>query len=157
MGQAESFGMSRSWRTPAWVLLVLLLSAATPALAGEELVLIVAADSKIDKLDSSAVRKLFLGLMTQRRGDRLRPLLNESDAQLKEIFLQNIVSMSDSTYDRHVVQLSLEQGRKQPKVYQSTAQLISSVAADPMAVSYAWLRDVEHDRRVRVLRTLWHD
>ena len=141
----------------AKVLLVLLLSAATPALAGEELVLIVAADSKIDQLDSSAVRKLFLGLTAQRRGDRLHPLLNESDAQLREIFLQNIVSMSDSTYDRHVLQLSLGQGRKQPKVYQSNAQLISSVAADPTAVSYAWLKDVEGDRRIRVLRTVWHD
>ena len=168
MRQAEAFGMPRSWRTlalvardhvksiAAKVLLVLLLSAATPALAGEELVLIVAADSKIDQLDSSAVRKLFLGLTAQRR-DRLHPLLNESDAQLREIFLQNIVSMSDSTYDRHVLQLSLGQGHKQPKVYQSNAQLISSVAADPTAVSYAWLKDVERDRRIRVLRTVWHD
>jgi hypothetical protein len=142
---------------PARVLLLLLLGAAMPALAAEELVLIVAADSKIDRLDSSAVRKLFLGLPAQRRGDRLHPLLNESDTQLKEIFLQNIVSMSDSTYDRHVLQLSLDQGRQQPKVYQSSEQLISSVAADPTAVSYAWLRDVQHDRRIRILRTLWHD
>jgi hypothetical protein len=144
-------------KSAAKVFLVLLLCAAMPALATEELVLIVAADSKIDQLDSPAVRKLFLGLTVRRKGERLRPLLNESDAQLKEIFLQNIVSMSDSTYDRHVLQLSLEQGRKQPTVYQSTPQLISNVAADPTAVSYAWLRDVESDPRIRVLRTLWHD
>ena len=143
-------------KAAAKVFLVLLLCAATPALAGEELVLIVAADSKIDQLDSSAVRRLFLGLTVQRGGDRLRPLLNESDAQLKQVFLQNIVSMSDSTYDRHVLQLSLEQGRKQPQVYLSNSQLISSVAADPTAVSYAWLKDVEGDRRIRILRTLWH-
>ena len=144
-------------RIAAQVFLVLLLSAAAPALAGEELVLIVAADSNVKQLDSSSVRKLFLGLTVQRGGERLRPLLNESDTRLKEVFLQNIVSMSDSTYDRHVLQLSLEQGRKQPKVYQSNAQLINSVAADPTAVSYVWLRDVESDKRVRILRTLWHD
>jgi hypothetical protein len=144
-------------KTAAKVFFVLLLCAATPALAGEELVLIVAADSKIDQLGSSAVRRLFLGLTVQRSGDRLRPLLNESDAELKEVFLQNIVSMSDSTYDRHVLQLSLEQGRKQPQVFLSNPQLISSVAADPTAVSYAWRKDVEGDKRIRILRTLWHN
>jgi hypothetical protein len=143
-------------KAAAIVFLVLLLCVATPAAASEELVLIVAADSKIDQLDSPAVRRLFLGLTVQRGGDRLRPLLNESDTQLKQVFLQNIVSMSDSTYDRHVLQLSIEQGRKQPQVYRSNSQLISSVAADPTAVSYAWLKDVEGDRRIRILRTLWH-
>ena len=144
-------------KAAAKALLVLWLCAALPALASEELVLIVAADSKIDQLDSSTVRKLFLGLTVQRMGERLHPLLNESDAQLKEIFLQNVVSMSDSTYDRRVLQLALEQGRKQPTVYQSTPQLINTVAADPTAVSYAWRKDIAGDRRIRVLRTLWHD
>jgi hypothetical protein len=144
-------------KAAAKVFLVLLLCAAMPALAAEELVLIVAADSKIDQLDSSTMRKLFLGLTVQRSGQRLAPLLNESDRRLKQVFLQNIVSMSESTYDRHVLQLSLEQGRKQPKVYTSAALLIDSVAADPTTVSYAWLKDVERDRRIRVLRTLWHD
>lgn len=137
--------------------LVLLLGTATPAFAAEELVLIVSTGSSIDELDSTAVRKLFLGLTVQRSGRRLHPLLNESDAELKEIFLQNIVSMSDSTYDRYVLQLSLQQGHTQPLVYRSNAQLISGVAADPAAVSYAWRKDVEHDGRIRVLRVVWHD
>ena len=139
------------------LLLVLLLGTATPAFAGEELVLIVSAGSAIDELDSTEVRKLFLGLTVQRSGRRLHPLLNESDAELKEIFLQNIVSMSDSTYDRYVLQLSLQRGHAQPLVYKGNAQLISGVAADSAAVSYAWRKDVEHDSRIRILRVVWHD
>jgi hypothetical protein len=65
--------------------------------------------------------------------------------------------MSESAYDRRVLQLALTQGRKQPPVYRNNAQLLSGVAADPEAVSYAWARDVAHDPRVRVLRVLWHD
>jgi hypothetical protein len=135
------------------LILVLLLGTATPAFAGEELVLIVSAGSAIDELVSTEVRKLFLGLTVQRSGRRLHPLLNESDAELKEIFLQNIVSMSDSTYDRYILQL----GRAQPLVYKGNARLISGVAADPAAVSYAWRKDVEHDSRIRILRVVWHD
>jgi hypothetical protein len=137
--------------------LLLLLSTATPALAGEELVLIVSTRSDVDQLDSLLVRKLFLGLTVTHHGNRLRPVLNEADPEIKELFLQNIVSMSDSTYDRYVLRLSLLQGRTQPTVYRSNADLINAVAADATVVGYVWARDVAHDPRIRILRVLWHD
>jgi hypothetical protein len=137
--------------------LALLLGAASPVLAAEKLVLIVSADSSIDQLDSPLVRRLFLGLTVTQHGIRLRPLLNESDAQINELFLQNVVSMEDSAYDRYVLRLSLKQGRTQPAVYRSEAELIAAVAGDPSAVGYAWGKDVDHDPRVRVLRVVWHD
>lgn len=139
------------------VFLVLLFSTARPAFAGEELVLIVSGRSDIDQLDSTLIRKLFLGLTVNQHGGRLRPLLNESDSQVKELFLQNIVSMSDSTYDRYVLRLALLQGETQPVVYKNATQLINVVAGDPLAVSYVWARDIPHDPRVRVLRVVWHD
>jgi hypothetical protein len=142
--------------TAAAVLLTFL-TAATPALAGEQLVLIVSASSKIEQLDSLEVRKLFLGLTVTHNGNRLRPVLNEADDRVKEIFLQNIVSMSDITYDRRLLRLSLIQGQTQPTAYKNIALLINSVAADPSAVSYAWAKDVAHETRIRILRVLWYD
>jgi hypothetical protein len=141
----------------AAAILVLLLGAATRTLAAAEVVLIVSVRSEVEQLDSPLVRKLFLGLTVAQHGIRLRPVLNEADAQIKELFLQNIVSMSDSTYDRYVLRLSLQQGRTQPMVYKSESELINAVAADPAAVGYAWGRDVAHDPRVRILRVVWHD
>ncbi len=82
---------------------------------------------------------------------------NEADAKITGLFLQNIVSMPDSTYDRYVLRLSLQQGRTQPMVYKSEAELISAVADDPAAVGYAWATDVARDPRVRILRLVWHD
>ena len=141
----------------ATAVLLTLLTAATPALAGEQLVLIVSAASKIEQLDSLEVRKLFLGLTVTHNGNRLRPVLNESDGRVKQIFLQNIVSMSDITYDRRLLRLSLIQGQTQPTAYKNITQLINSVAADPSAVSYAWAEDVAHETRIRILRVLWYD
>jgi len=137
--------------------LLLLLGAAMPALAGEELVLIVGTRSDVDQLESPLVRKLFLGLTVTHGGIRLRPVLNEADPKIKELFLQNIVSMSDSTYDRYVLRLALLQGRTQPTVYRSNAELINAVAADPTAIGYVWARDVAHDTRIKILRVVWHD
>jgi hypothetical protein len=141
----------------ATAVLLTLLTAATPALAGEQLVLIVSAASKIEQLDSLEVRKLFLGLTVTHNGNRLRPVLNESDDRVKQIFLQNIVSMSDITYDRRLLRLSLIQGQTQPTAYKNITLLINSVAADPSAVSYAWAEDVAHEARIRILRVLWYD
>ena len=137
--------------------LMLLFGAATPAFAGEELVLIVSARSDVDQLDSPLVRKLFLGLTVTHHGNRLRPVLNEADSEIKELFLQNIVSMSDSTYDRYVLRLALLQGRTQPDVYRTTVELINAVAADSTVVGYVWAREVAHDPRVKILRVVWHD
>ena len=128
-----------------------------PASADETLVLIVSADSKVEQLDSLEVRKLFLGMTVTHNGDRLRPLLNEAEPRLKDVFLQNVVSMTDMTYDRRTLRLALQGGRSLPAVYTDKGTLITAVAADPTAVSFAWAKDVQYDRRIRILRVLWHD
>ena len=134
-----------------------LLPAVQPAWAAEQLVLIVSRDSKVEQLDSLELRKLFLGLTVTYDGDRLRPVLDEADSRVKEIFLQNIVSMSDTTYDRSVLRLTLIQGQIKPIAYKDIALLIKAVEADPTAVSYAWAKDVAHDPRIKILRVLWYD
>jgi hypothetical protein len=144
-------------RIAAAAFLVLLLSAAMPAFAGEELVLIVSTRSAVEQLDSPLVRRLFLGLTVTQHGNRLHPVLNEADPEIKELFLQNIVSMSDSTYDRYLLRLSLLQGQTQPSVYRTNTQIINAVAADPTLVGYVWARDVAHDPRIKILRVVWHD
>jgi hypothetical protein len=141
----------------AAAVLVTLLAATRAVSAAEQLVLIVSADSKVEQLDSLEVRKLFLGLTVIHNGDRLRPVLDEADARVKEIFLQNIVSMSDTTYDRSVLRLALIQGQIKPVAYKDIAQLLKAVIADPTAVSYAWAKDVARDPRIKILRVLWYD
>jgi hypothetical protein len=141
-----------------WLLALLIqITAVPPAFADEKLVLIVSADSKVEQLDSLEVRKLFLGMTVTHNGDRLRPLLNESDSRLKEVFLQNIVSMTDITYDRRILRLALQGGRSPPVVYNHTALLLDAVAADSTAVSYAWAKDLQNYKHVKILRVLWQD
>lgn len=141
-----------------WLFVALVGAALTmPASADETLVLIVSADSKVDQLDSLEVRKLFLGMTVVHNGDRLRPLLNEAEPRVKDVFLQNVVSMTDMTYDRRILRLALQGGRSLPAVYADKVMLINTVAGDPTSVSFAWARDVQHDKRIKILRVLWHD
>jgi hypothetical protein len=127
------------------------------AFEGERVVLITSADSSISQLDSLEVRKLFLGMTVTHDGTRLRPLLNEADPQIQSVFLQNVVSMTGTVYDRLVLRLAMAGEATVPAAYTNTQVLLAAVAGNHNAVSYAWAKDVERDKRIKILRTLWHD
>lgn len=137
--------------------LLTLLAIVLLVMADEQLLLIVGAVRNIEQLDSPAVRKVFLGLTVTHTGRRLRPVLNEADARVKSVFLQNVVSMSDITGYRRQLRLALQQGQTQPVAYKDIASLIRAVPTDPVAVSHAWAKDIEHNVDVKIIRVLWQD
>lgn len=136
---------------------LLLCVATASAFDGERVVLIASADSPVDQLDSLEVRKLFLGMEITHHGMNLRPLLNESDSQIRSVFLQNVVSMTETVYDRRVLRLAMAGETTLPSIYSDKEALLAAVAGNRNAISYAWARDVAQDKRIKILRTLWHD
>jgi hypothetical protein len=138
--------------------IILILCLAAPARpASQAVVLVVRADSPVRELDSVSVRKLFLGLPVLVNGSPLRPLRNRSDALLDEIFLQQIVAMSQSNYDRQILIGVNRQGWLRPAEYDRISDLVAALKADPNAVSFMWQRDVGHNPQIRVIRVLWSD
>jgi hypothetical protein len=137
--------------------LLVLFAVSGTAATGDRVVLIVPARADFAPLDLAEVRKLFLGFPVIRNGVALHPLRNQSDARLDEVFLQNIVGMSDITYDRRVLSLMLQQGRTPPPSVRSRQQLLASMASDPFAVSFAWESEVAASPQVKILGVLWHE
>lgn len=148
-----------NWRGPRPALLLLLLLGSTVPAAGrgDRVVLIVNAAGPAAALDAIDIKRLFLGIPVERGEITLHALRNDSDEQLKLVFLQYVVSMSESAYQRRLLMLALEQGRQMPPVYTDNAQLLALVAANSGAVSYAWESAVLRNPRVRILRELWHE
>jgi hypothetical protein len=122
---------------------------------GDHVVLIIGAASPVTALDVVDVRRIFLGIPVMHDGVMLTAIRNESDPVLQQVFLQNIVSMSPSAYERRLLVLSLEQGRRPPPVYADLNRLLAAVAGDTRIVSYAWASSIVHHARLRVLRPLW--
>ena len=123
--------------------------------ASESVVLVARADSPVRDLSSVEVRKLFLGVPVLVDGKLLHPLRNRSDVRLDDIFLQQIVAMTQEAYDRQILVGLNRQGWVRPAEAASVGRVIETLYADPQAVSYMWRRDVEHNPRLKVLRTLW--
>jgi len=145
-------------RWSAALLCALLLLGAAPSVAADRsMVLIVSADSPVTHLDAIEVRKLYLGLSVIRAGLSLRALDNRSDDKLHQAFLQNVVAMPESVYERRLLSIMLQQGARRPQAFETATALLAAVAADPSAVSVAWATEVVQDRRIRVLRVLWRD
>ena len=136
---------------------LLLAPEAAPRAAEQVMVLIVSAESPVTHLDVIDVRKLYLGLSVIRDELPLRALENRSDDRLHEAFLQNVVAMPASAYERRLLLMTLQQGARRPRLYTSTSELLAAVASDPSAVTFAWANDVAQDRRIKVLRVLWRD
>jgi len=149
-------GVLLSIRRLIWVILVGLLALSANA-GPRTLVLVVRADSKVVDLDSLGVRKLFLGLPVLVNGSPLHPVRNRSDADLDPIFLQQIVAMSQSAYERQTLIGVNRQGWLRPTEASSVAEVLKDLYADPNAVSFMWQSDVEHNPRIRVIRVLWGD
>ncbi|HEY4449475.1 MAG TPA: hypothetical protein VGN03_12790 [Steroidobacteraceae bacterium] len=142
-------------RLLAIVLLLCLVAPVRPV--SQAVVLVVRADSPLQELDSVSVRKLFLGLPVLINGSPLHPLRNRSDPVLDEIFLQQIVAMSQSNYDRQILIGVNRQGWLRPTEYGRLSDLVAALEADPYAVSFMWERDVGHNPKLRVIRVLWSD
>jgi hypothetical protein len=111
----------------------------------------------LSDLDSLTVRKLFLGLPVLIDGTPLHPVRNRSDPQLDPIFLQQIVAMSQSAYDRQILIGINRQGWLRPAEVTTTARVLDALYADSNAVSFMWLHDAANNPRIRVIRVLWSD
>lgn len=135
---------------------ILILAIGGEAMAAErEVVLVVGSASPVTQLSPLEIRKLFLALPVIRDGRQLRPIRNSSDHQLVQVFLQHVVAMSQSAYDRRILTQVLQQGRVRPTELNQNEQVLAALYADRHAVSYMWLQDVSGNPRVRILRVLW--
>jgi len=137
---------------------ILALALAAPlAAADRAVVLVVNADGPVYHLDPIEIRKAFLGLPVHRGERTLRPIRNSSDQQLVQIFLQDIVALSQSAYDRRILALVLQQGRPRPLELKSRAQVLAALAGDRYAVSFMWMSEAMRTPSVRIIRVLWRD
>jgi len=136
--------------------LCLIVSLPLSAAADDKLVLLVGTGSPLATLGSVELHKLFLGLTVVVDDHRLHALRNDSDELMRQVFFQNIVSMSESVYDRRMLAMTLQQVGRAPPVLRDSKTVFERLAEDPDAVSFGWAADASKDPRVKALRVLWH-
>jgi len=115
------------------------------------LLVVAAASSPVDHMTRHELRRLYLGVPYQTRSGQLRPVRNESDPMLREVFLQKIMFMSRNAY-RHALATRLVQLREAgPAEYTNTGKLVNALLAKPNLVSYIWNSEQPEDGGLRIL------
>lgn len=142
------------------VALCLLGCFALPGLAAapgdDAMVLVVAQRSPVQDLDAIDLKRLFLGIPVVSNGANLRGALNYSDARLRELFYEHVMGMTGGIYERRSLELTLEQGRRVPSMYQDEAALLALVTRDGQVVTFTWRSRVAGNPQLRIVRELWH-
>ena len=123
--------------------------------AEQEVVLVAAADSPLETLDSLELRKVYLGVPVTRNGKAVVGLRNTSDEQLDQIFLQTIVAMSEKSYARRMLSLTLRFGIPRAPAYDDVQKLREALLANPYSISYMWRDAAAPPSGLKILKVLW--
>ena len=137
-----------------WLLLALLLAAfISPAGFAMEcpLLVVTAASSPVEHLTRRELRRLYLGVPYQTRNGQLKPVRNESDPMLREVFLQKIMFMSRNSYQRALATRMVQLREAGPAEYTNTGELVRALLTKPGLVSYIWESEQPEDGGLKIL------
>lgn len=119
------------------------------------LVLVSGVSSNVPQLTPGEVRKLFLGVVLVKNGQRIEPLLNATEPRLNEVFLQKIIFMSGDNYQRQLNTRIAATGDPRPRQYSDRWQLINALRNRRGSVSFMWNKDVRAQMGLKVIQELW--
>jgi len=137
------------------LLLLAMVYAAHASAQDLAVVLVTGKDSSIESMSSLDIRKAYLGISVTKGGNTIRALRRSDDAQLNQIFLQSVISMSRRSYERRLLSLTLKFGTPRPVDVQSQQELIRRLLERPSTIAYMWKSDAESDSRVKIIKVLW--
>lgn len=125
------------------------------AVAEHQVVLVAAATSPLHDIDSLELRKIFLGFTVKRDGQAITGLRNISDEDLNDIFLQTVVAMSEKSYKRRQLSLTLRKGLPRIAEYDKVEDLIKALSSNPYSISYTHEDVAKREPGIKILRVLW--
>jgi len=142
------------------LLLFALLAWAMPEARGEDpgqrrMLLVTSTQTGFEQVSNEALRKAFLVIPVSIDGERLRPLLNQSEPLLAEVFLQKIIFMSRNRYERQLVATVFRQGGKRPSEFRDLDDLVAELQASPNSVTYMWSSQFATTKGLKQLGILW--
>ena len=125
------------------------------ACADHKVVIVTSQESPLQSISSIDLRKIYMGIPLVDGSNRFIAIRNQSDQTLNEIFLQTLVSMSERDYERRLLTLTLQSGRRRPVIMTDQDTITSALSSDPSLVTYMWGEQFDRSKGLKVIRVLW--
>jgi hypothetical protein len=139
------------------LLLAVLTAMPLAAWADSAVVLVASKDSSIEEVSTLNIRKAYLGIRVTIDGLNVSAYRLGNNDKLNQIFMQSVMAMSERSYERRLLSLTLKYGQPRPAEADSPGELADSIVANPGSIGYMWLRDAETDSRLKIIRVLWQE
>jgi len=140
------------------LLLVVVLWLSPQAAVADALVLVAGKDNPVTQLRSLDIRNLYLGFVViDNDGRQLYALTNASDDHLMDVFLQNVMAMTQRSYNRRLLTLTVQSGRSRPPVYTRLDDLVQALSTDSATIACMWMSDAQGAENLRIVKILWRE
>jgi len=131
--------------------------AAQAAWAERAVVLVVSHDSPLESVSMLSIRKAYLGIPVVEGGTYVKAVRRGDDARLNDIFMQVVIAMSERSYERRLLSLTLKFAAPRPIVAANPEELVEDLTADRSRIGYMWESEAQSDSRLKILRVLWQE
>jgi hypothetical protein len=133
---------------------VVLLPSAAVYANENSLVLVASSGSTLPAIKANDVRKAFLGLPVSVNEKTIVPIVNSSNNDTKELFLQRVLFMSGTVYERHSVGRVFRNGGNKLAEFSDPMALASALTANPLSISFMLAVDAKKMSTVKILSEL---
>lgn len=130
---------------------------ASPVWPDHAVVLVTSSDGGIQELSALDIRKAYLGVNVIVNNRSVRAIRLLSDERLNQIFMQSVIAMSERSYERRLLSLTLRFGRPRPEQVDSPEQLRQVLNGSANSIGYMWREDAEREPGLRIVRVLWQE
>jgi len=118
-------------------------------------VLISASKQHIPEFTRKELRLLYLGYAIIKNQQKYEPLINASQKQIYNSFLQKIMYMSKKNYERQMMSRIFRQGGERPEIFNSRSDLISNLSIKKNRITFVTLEFARDNKNIQVVQQLW--
>jgi hypothetical protein len=134
--------------------LVLLLPSVATLAATSSMVLVASRNSPLTTLSARDIRRSFLGSPIQSEGATIVPLRNLTAAIVYEDFLQHVLFMTETNYQRFLRNINYRDGTRVPDSVTVPALLLSRLSSNPLAITFMSREEAEKQPTLKILAEL---
>jgi len=125
------------------------------AAAEEQLVLVTADSCPADGISMLDIRKAYLGIGVELQDRQIRAYRLIRNERIERIFFQNVVAMSQITYERRMLSLMLKYGTPRPREFTTTDTLAEALQQGDCGIGYMWREQAFSYPGLKVIMVLW--
>jgi hypothetical protein len=124
----------------------------TPMAHAEEqrIAIVASTRSGIKAISAKEVRRAYLGASIVLNGIEIKPLLNQTDKLVGEVFLQKVLFMSAEAYERQLLSRTFR-GASRPKPYENLTDLLAALKGDDATITFMLYETAINTPDIRII------